>query len=151
MKKWVGFAIVVLMLLFAAREYGAYIEITSYKVKEIKLDEQKLFDLVNEYRGKHQLPILEKSELLCEFAGIRIPQIKKDWSHEGALNLFEYYEKRGNLQYMGENLAKDLDSESSAIRGWIDSLKHKENLDYPYTESCIRCEGTYCVQIFAKN
>ncbi|GEM_PF-1834256 len=140
--------IIVVFALFVLRDYAANMGEPN-QPKEFFLKEPVLFELVNDYRLKKDLPPLKKSIMTCGIASIRLDEVMYDWSHNG---FFSLTESNDNWQYskVGENLSRHWESERDTLDEWLSSPKHKENLDYPYTESCIQCEGTVCVQIFAK-
>jgi cysteine-rich secretory family protein len=108
------------------------------------VDPINLFSLVQKYREDHGLTAYTKSDFLCQVASTRLPEIKTNWSHEG------FSSKRfcsGNC-YLGENLARQEGSDSATLNAWLQSPEHKENLDAPYTHSCLVSDGMYTVQEF---
>ena len=113
-------------------------------VKPIELDEDKLWYLVQKWRAENDKMLYIKDEQLCDFARIRLEDIKVRWSHEG------FWEINDSLSYdtLGENLAREFNTEKETLSGWLKSSLHKENLTERYTYSCIVCDGKYCVQEF---
>lgn len=122
----------------------------TYKEPTYILSEEKLFDLVQRWRYENNLQPYKKSDITCQVAEKRLVQVKKKFSHDG----FEQTVKETvtNVQEkvdFGENLAEFFYPESEMLKQWLDSPKHRENLEAPYTSSCIRCDKLICVQIFS--
>jgi uncharacterized protein YkwD len=116
------------------------------KVVFIKLDtlnEDKLWDTVQDWRIANNLTPYIKDEELCILARMRLPEIKKDWSHNGWLNrLPSRYSK------YAENLARGYTDETAVLDAWLKSASHAANLKDNYTNSCIQTDDTYAVQLF---
>lgn len=107
----------------------------------IKLSEDVLFGLINEWKYKEDGYTYSKHEDLCEIANDRVDD---PYTHQG------FIDKYWNYPYeLSENLSKDHLSEQSVLNGWLNSKRHREALERSYTYSCVRCEGNYCVQIFS--
>lgn len=146
-------AILLLVLFgFGLREYGFCLSKKSTSQNssvKYEINENILFNLVNDYRARNNLSTFTKSVITCGIATVRLDGIKRELSHDDFFPLVEAQDNWG-YERIGENLAKGWQSEDITLSNWITSPTHKYNLDYPYTESCIRCENGYCVQIFAK-
>lgn len=111
--------------------------------------ESTIFNLVQEYRSKQGLPAMTIDPLLCKYASIRAEEIKTDWSHNGFLNkVSPQIYKESKYRKLGENLAKDFNSDQDMFQGWLNSPLHRENIDYPYTKTCLVCSSHYCAQLF---
>lgn len=120
-----------------------------------------LFKLVNDYRIKNNLTSLVKNAILCNFAKERAEYLIKniaDWSHDGFKTLAPKYRNlMGNTNSsFGENLAKDFYANYDVRNAWINSPKHKEELDQPlYTKGCVDIEhffsNAYVVLIFSSD
>lgn len=111
--------------------------------------ESTIFNLVQEYRFKQGLPTMTIDPLLCKYASIRAEEIKTDWSHNGFLNkVSPQIYRESKYRKLGENLAKDFNSDRDMFQGWLNSPLHRENIDYPYTKTCLVCSSHYCAQLF---
>ena len=99
---------------------------------------------------------LQKYNLLCNLAQIRVEEIKTDWSHEGfkAKNneIYSKYCNENNIicTSVGENLAKgDFKNEADVVLSWENSPEHKQNMLGDYNVQCVAVSGTYYVSLFA--
>jgi uncharacterized protein YkwD len=116
----------------------------------VELDEYVIYELVNKERSNHKLKELRLDPALCEYTEFRLSQIKVNFSHNGFKQTSLQYVQENNLKQVGENLVKDYASESATVHDWMNSPTHRENiLDATYKDTCVRCDGQYCVQIFA--
>lgn len=116
----------------------------------VELDEYVIFDLVNEERSTLKLKKLRFDPSLCEYAESRVQQIQRGFSHDGFKQTSPKYLKEMRLNYLGENLSSYYVTESDTVIAWMGSTGHKENiLNRAYTDTCVRCDGLFCVQIFA--
>lgn len=120
---------------------------TPQVVQIANMDENRLFDLVQEWRIAEGYSKYSKTESVCDIATIRLDKIKKFFSHDGFKEMNSRHDYFG-YNHLGENLIQNQKDEESALKGWLSSPLHLKNLKDDFTESCIRCEGTYCVQIF---
>lgn len=121
----------------------AYVAPTSVYIPE---NEDDLFQTVNEWRVQTNRLAYKKSEATCDFASVRAPQLKTDYSHNG------FYEHAKNLpkgQYFSENIAAGYIYADQTLKGWLASPPHRKALEADYTHSCIKCDSGYCVQIFS--
>lgn len=118
--------------------------ITSFPTPKL-LYADNLFQLVNEWRTKEGYQPYVKSEFACKFADLRIPQVKKNWSHEGFTDL---HLQLAPDTWAAENLGKNFSYPSEMLQGWLISPSHRKNLEDSYTHSCIKCDSGYCVHIF---
>ncbi|MGI5828367.1 MAG: CAP domain-containing protein [Patescibacteria group bacterium] len=106
--------------------------------------------LVNEYRRKNNYQPLVHDERLCLLAKVRAVEANTEWSHDNFFVWSEVWMEKYPYTLMGENLARQFATEVDTLRGWLKSEKHKLNIDYPYTTSCIACFNKVCAQIFGK-
>jgi len=117
----------------------------------------KLFAMVQEWREDQNLPPLKENEMFCKFAAYRAGMMRTDFSHTGFTEDSPQKQELFNagFHYLGENLAMlnniSFDPENQILTGWLNSPKHKEAIEANYTDSCIRCEGRFCVQIFGSS
>lgn len=149
----IGFPVFLVVLLFSLRSVGAYLgshpSIPQEKeIVNVNLDENKLMNLVQAWRVKNNLPEYTKSIKTCGVASIRLDEVSNDFSHDSFLKRSKQEDYWG-YNHVGENLAKDHRSENLMLDAWLNSASHEANLKDNYTESCIRCSGSTCVQIFA--
>lgn len=115
--------------------------------KQTSVDEEILFNLVNEWRVNNNLKPLLVSEPLCDFASIRVEEIKKDFSHDKA-----FVHRKNTGINVGENLSAPFTNpnEQKLLNAWLNSPTHKDNIaDDHYIYSCLKCSENYCVQIFS--
>lgn len=140
---WIAIAIFLLFLCgaFFVKLYASYVFWNSPKVS---LDEGVLWSLVQDWRVDQGLQTYTKDQRLCDLASARLPEIKALFEHDG------WKEHIAGMEYVriAENISRDYSSESNTLDGWLLSPTHKASLDYPYSYSCIKCDGTYCVQEF---
>lgn len=99
---------------------------------------EEAFRLQNEKRQEAGKPALRWSEEAYELAVSRIPQIARDFSHEG---------RPGGY---GENLASGSAGDSAqVIERWFESENHRENmLNNSYTQGAIAHAGGLWVALF---
>lgn len=98
----------------------------------------------SEYRLENKLNALKHDEQLCEWADVRKEEVKTDWSHDE-------FKRKDYVGYtwIGENLSKDFSNSDMAFNAWKLSPLHNKNLlDPDYTDTCVRCSESYCVQLF---
>lgn len=86
-----------------------------------------------------------ENDYLCKVADTRVSQIKTEFSHR----LFKEIKDSGGFTTIGENLAED-SSEQSMLNGWLLSASHSAALHDNYSDTCVKCDGRYCVQLFGK-
>ena len=110
------------------------------------IDQDKLFDLIQMWRVANDYKPYKIDDGLCAFAIIRAFEVQNDWSHDGFVA--GRIAPLSNHELYGENLAKEFFSEESMLDGWIHSPTHLENLESPFTYSCVRCINGYCAHEF---
>lgn len=113
--------------------------------KQIKLDSNKLWSLVNEHRIKLGLKPFIKDQRLCEIANIRSIDIQKDYSHD---QFIPRLPKDSLNQIYSENIVSAI-NEDLALKGWLVSTPHRKAIDGNWTYSCIATNGSFAVQIFS--
>lgn len=115
------------------------------------VDENELWTIANNWREEQGKTAYTINPILCGFADQRVDEIQTDFSHKGYLLISENkIHKAGGFYRTGENIARDFFNANDVFRSWLSSPTHRENLDENFTESCIRCENNYCVQLFGK-
>jgi len=124
---------------------------TSATESNRSVSEEHLWKKVNEWRKSSLLKEYIKDDLLCKYASIRLQDIRSNFDHSDfnddiSKQIFHEY----NYTELGENLAKDYQLEEQIIINWLTSPPHYKNLIDNFTHSCIKCEDSYCVQLFAK-
>jgi hypothetical protein len=110
-------------------------------------DEGRLMSLVQSWRAEVKKPIYDYSSKLCEVTQIRAVEVQTHYSHDGFkkwLPQLDYFD------HLGENLSQGYDSEEKILAAWLASPGHRENLEDNNRYSCMRCEGVYCVNMFAR-
>lgn len=123
-----------------------FIYLNPPEVQPKTLDQNKIENLVNEWRGTHDYPQFIEDPRLCTYAAERAEEIKIDWSHD------KFLEDSCNVGFntCGENLAKGYTTEEQVLEAWLDSPKHRENLEKDFKYMCIECKDGYCAQQFGK-
>jgi len=115
------------------------------------ISEENLWEKVNEWRKDSSLKEYVRDDLLCKYASIRLQDIKSSFNHSDFNDdISKQIFNEHNYAELGENLAKDYQLEEQVIINWLTSPSHYKNLIHDYTNSCIKCENNYCVQLFAK-
>ena len=121
---------------------------TPIPTPEISFEDQ-VWERINNWKQKEDGYKYIKDNVLCKFAEIRTEQIKTDWSHDGFYKINNQLNQATSFNSYGENLSKDIIYPVEISVSWLNSPKHRENLNKKYTHSCIKCEDYYCVQLFA--
>lgn len=111
----------------------------------VQLSSDKLFQIVNDWRLKNGYQPLKMSKTLCSIAQSRVPEIQKDYAHDG---FYKYAKNLPPGSYISENLSTGYADENSTLIAWLSSESHHKALETAYTHSCIATEGSYAVQIF---
>lgn len=107
-------------------------------------DEEKLFNLVQQYRADSGRKPFKQSKMLCNIARIRLEEVKDNFSHEGFSD-WQFCPGCG----LAENLAKGYGGkEQLAMDAWLNSASHSANLNAGYPRSCLKTNGEVVVQIF---
>lgn len=109
-------------------------------------DEEDLWTEVNDWKERVGGYRYIKDKKLCEYASIRVEELKKDYSHNGFRNLH----RTDSFIKLGENLSSGEEAVNVILQLWLTSPTHKANLDENFTHSCIKCEENYCVHLFGK-
>lgn len=130
----------------AIRAFFAQKPQTQELVPPQPIDEMELLSVVNNWRINQGKTEYYSDPTLCEYADLRVEQIKSDWSHDG----FYAMQKDGSFSLLGENLSRYDYSPEYVFGEWLNSPEHRQNLERDFTHSCIRCEDNYCAHIFAK-
>lgn len=140
-----------IFLVLSALLVGSYFYVLNYTYA---IDQDKVWDLVQSYRQEKGLKPYTKSEILCKIANNRVDEIQYNYSHDGfSSELLKPYENESKYTKIAENLGAEnffTNHESDVLKGWKNSVPHNETLMADYTDSCLKCKGQYCVQLFAK-
>lgn len=108
------------------------------------LDEEKLWNLVQDWRESQGLARYIKSDELCRIAEDRAEDQKNGLDNHAGFKA-KYY----SYPYvLSENCAVS-SNEKRILGGWLNSPPHLAALQKPYTHSCIKTKGRYAVQIFS--
>ncbi len=137
----------ILVMSFAIILFFLYINFKSITVENTKINEKELFSLIQEFRYENNLTPYMKSKIMCEYASIRLAEIRTDFSHDGFKNM-KHPPCTTEICNMGENLARGQNSEQELLTAWLNSPSHAENLYRDYKYSCIRTDGVYTVHFF---
>lgn len=103
----------------------------------------------NLYRKEHNLNPVKHSDLLCPFAEERVREIQTDWSHKGfRAEVDNFTNAHREIDWIGENLAKEYDDAKAVFVAWDNSPTHKENLINPeYSIVCFTVDNRHIVQM----
>ena len=126
--------------------------------EEVELSEEETLDLINEYREQNGLNKLKPFSQLQEVAKLKARDlvINEYFSHisESLGTPFEMLKSNGiTYKIAGENLAGNITLEK-AVKAWINSTTHKENIlegRFEYTGVCViesPVYGKVFVQLF---
>src|SRR5690606_10413952 len=105
-----------------------------------------IFNMINEYRATLGLIPFEQEESVCSLANIRAHEIideisgRAGYLHSGLYN-------RDLSYWIWEN-AKYGSNEAGTVAWWKNSSVHRQSIVGDFKYSCVRCNGTYCVQLF---
>lgn len=143
---------IVVVLIFIQQQQNAIIYkkvlsppqiLVNYEVPKRRIiSADVLFNKVNEWRIAHGYGFLAKDEVLCELARKRLPEIIETYSHDLVHDDWPVYMKRYGYTFMGENLARDYESEEAIVYAWEQSPKHLKNLVSNSNRSCIAVENS---------
>lgn len=141
--------ILVLFLLIGSEVYKFYPSLNPTPTPTISsgLDENKLWNLVNDWEKKQGYQSYTRDENLCNAAS-RLINDESLWSDK------QWFNKVGldsNFQYNnGFNSTLNDYSEEAVLNNWTsnkDTLKNLKDTYFQY--SCIKCEKFKCFQVFA--
>lgn len=110
----------------------------------IPFSESRLWNLINDWQIKQGWKPYIEHQKLCEITEKRLIEVKNDWSH----SQFKKHWTEIDYLDLGENLAKDFSTEEQMLESWLNSPTHLANLTKYHTYSCLRCDGSRCVQMF---
>lgn len=128
--------------------------------EQIPADETDVETEINTFREEQGLEPLGRWEPLCDFAKIRVYEIKEDFSHSGfeerTINfgegsIYEQFCDKDNVKCTkaGENLAKGYFDAKEVVQGWADSPGHRKNMEGDYNVQCVAVSEGYIVSLFA--
>lgn len=119
----------------------------------VKVDENKLFEAVENYRESIGLPRQEIDERLCKIASER-SQLNKTDDHDGFISNIKRYFEIAPFYQMNENIVGNTgyteDPAAYALNLWLGSPGHKQTIEDTFTHSCLKCGKDVCTQIFAR-
>lgn len=116
-------------------------------IAPINLDENKLWNLVNDWEKQHGYQQYIKDAKLCA-------SVDKLYSDTELLTDSNWFNKVGlNNSYQQNSTwlnTTSAMSEESVLNGWISDTKLVKTLrDYFYQYACIRCKNQQCIMMFA--
>ncbi len=100
----------------------------------------EIFNQTNQQRVANGLPPLRLEAKLNQSAALKAQNMFDEnyWAHvsPSGIDPWHWFAQAGyNYRYAGENLAKDFDTSSGAIQGWMNSPGHRANILNPnYTD-----------------
>ncbi len=149
MKKILLFLFVIVTWIFLLLSIEVIINIRTPETIARYPNAQYLSSLVNNWRVSKNLQSLTKNEKLCSLADVRSVEIQTDFTHAQFFPLAQPITNKYHV-IIGENLSKGFDTEQETLNAWLNSPEHYQNLvDSKFTQTCIVCKQTYCVQEFA--
>lgn len=110
------------------------------------LDNNLIFNLINDHRTQMGLPAFQKDDALCTLAKTRSVELHgelfegKGYLHSGLYNR--------NLPYWITEDAKWGSNEAGTVKWWLNSPIHRRAIEGNYTYSCGACTGSQCSQLF---
>lgn len=115
-------------------------------------NQEAIFNAVNSWRVENGMTAFAKDENLCDYASLRIDQINEfGFSHDLFRKELPDFMYENSFANVGENLFEGTDRKEKVILlGWLNSPTHRENIEYNWDSSCVRCDSRTCVQIFAE-
>lgn len=121
----------------------ALILATLWLFTEPRFTQENVYSEVNEHRIAMGASPVSESPYTCDIATKRLPEVVKDFSHDG-------FYKYGEDHDMGEILGRDYTMEKDLVEAWENSPTHEEVMEDDYLFACTRCSGYTCVMIFEK-
>jgi uncharacterized protein YkwD len=115
----------------------------------VPISAEKLMSTVNNWRSTQGFQVYTSNNQVCSLASKRASDARINFSHDGFIESIPLFFSSEKRIYLAENLSKGYDTEQETLDSWLTSTEHRKNLDADYKYSCIRCEGSYCAQIFA--
>jgi uncharacterized protein YkwD len=107
---------------------------------ENEINNQNVFNAVNEWRVNHGLQPIINNEYMCKIAKIRFAEASNDWSHNG-FNAGRWCSDC----VLGETLARGFIYYPEVIGAWEKSPTHKAELEGNYQYGCVETDGQYVV------
>lgn len=106
---------------------------------ELSVQEQELFDLVNDYRVSKGLNSLEYSGESYQFAAEHNDYMisKGELSHDLFNSRASKISKVTAANYVAENVAKDYQLLEDALQGWLDSTPHRNTIEGDFTHATL--------------
>lgn len=115
---------------------------------EVENIEEKLWEIIQNWREGEELPLYIKSNELCKISEERaneLGSIDMLDNHKGFINRYSNYPYK-----ISENLSLKYYSEPEHyLNGWLHSPSHAAALHAYYAYSCVSCYQNVCVQIFS--
>lgn len=115
------------------------------------LDENRLWNLVNDWEKKQGYDAFVRNDELCNAADYFMAY-SSDWTYSWFTNAFNK-DYPVSIKYphskIEVNYAKEFTNENDILNYWIDSIATKKRLTDYSEYSCIKCNKNNCLQIFA--
>jgi uncharacterized protein YkwD len=123
--------------------------------------EQRIHEMVNEYRVQKGLPPLEWNEIAageCRLHSSKMATTDTWLGHQGFENRADAIARRVRYERAGENVANNSgfeDPVTAVVTGWIESHYHRSNIEGDFTATGIGVDQSvhgyyYYTQIFVK-
>lgn len=124
------------------------------------VDSAVVWNSVQDWRVKSNLKPYTEDPKLCKIADKRLVELLEltengyPISHASFEKDGQTYLKELNARYIGENLAHlfllSNQDDSEYLKAWLNSKVHRELLENTdFTNSCLKCSKTICIQVFA--
>ena len=101
----------------------------SDEVASLRSEALRAYNLINDEREKAGLKALAWDSNLESTADVRAMECAQEFSHT-RLNGSPWYTVNSDIMG-GENLAFGYENARDVVRGWMDSISHRENILYP--------------------
>lgn len=153
--------VVILVVAIAAIFFYEYVYKNSYEyqvkqgvyepilTKNVDIDEDKLWDDVQNWRVSNNLTKFTTDDRLCDIADLRATELSAKGTIDNHVGFVEKY--KNNEYVLSENLSQttNTNAEESILNGWLSSTSHRNALSGDWIYSCIKTEGNIAVQIFS--
>lgn len=125
------------------------------EAKNVPEIENELLDVVNQHRLSMGQNSLEFSSIAYQYANDHTDYMMSRGSinHDNFGQRASSISSEENAQFVAENVAKDYESASEALSGWLNSSNHKKTIEDEFTHTAVsvkaNSDGTlYFTQIF---
>jgi len=139
MKTSVQKAFLVLFVFVAFSCSKETINDTNINAENITVVETELLQIVNDYRASIGYNALTHSDIAYEQANAHNNYMiaKGNLSHDNFSARASTISIEVDAEYVAENVAKDYSTAKEALKGWLNSIKHKSTIEGEFTHTGI--------------